>query len=184
VAALLIAFGAAAASPAHAEGCVAPTSAMQQVELYFGSSVKGRPFVTEWVWSQFLASEVTPKSPDSLTVSGAHGQWRSGDGRIYREATTCSSFFTRPMRRRMGKLRRSMIPIRNSSTRKICLFGSTPPSAPLLMDRWLRCLVEGKEYEGESWRAIDDIGGRGSQRQRPKFNRTSRRSQQSSEFAT
>lgn len=33
VAALLIAFGAATTSPAHAEGCVAPTSAMQQVEL-------------------------------------------------------------------------------------------------------------------------------------------------------
>jgi len=85
LAALLIAFGAAAASPAHAEGCVAPTSAMQQVKLYFGSSVRGRPFVTEW--SQFLASEVTPKFPDGLTVSDARGQWRSGDGRIYREAT-------------------------------------------------------------------------------------------------
>ena len=77
LAALLIAFGAAAASPAHAEGCVAPTSAMQQVKLYFGSSVRGRPFVTEW--SQFLASEVTPKFPGGLTVSDARGQWRSGD---------------------------------------------------------------------------------------------------------
>lgn len=94
LAALLIAFGAAAASPAHAEGCVAPTSAMQQVKLYFGSSVRGRPFVTEW--SQFLASEVTPKFPGGLTVSDARGQWRSGDGRIYREArSTCSSSFTR-----------------------------------------------------------------------------------------
>jgi Protein of unknown function (DUF3574) len=55
---------------------------MQQVELYFGSSVKGRPFVTEWAWSQFLASEVTPKFPDGLMVSGAHGQRRSGHGRI------------------------------------------------------------------------------------------------------
>jgi hypothetical protein len=66
---------------------VAPTSAMQRVEMYFGSSVKGRPFVAEGAWSQFLASEVTPKFPDGLTVSDAHGQWRSGDGRIYREAT-------------------------------------------------------------------------------------------------
>jgi uncharacterized protein DUF3574 len=30
---------------------------------------------------------VTPKFPDGLTVFDAHGQWRSGDGRIYREAT-------------------------------------------------------------------------------------------------
>jgi hypothetical protein len=72
---------------AHAEGCPGPTSPMQQVELYFGASVKGRPFVTERAWSKFLDSEVTPKFPDGLTVFDAHGQWRSGDGRIYREAT-------------------------------------------------------------------------------------------------
>jgi hypothetical protein len=72
---------------AWAEGCAAPTSAVQQVELYFGSSVKGRPFVTEQAWSKFLDSEVTPRFPDGLTVFDAHGQWRSGDGRTYREAT-------------------------------------------------------------------------------------------------
>ncbi len=72
---------------ARAEGCAAPTSAVQQVELYFGASVKGRPIVTERAWSKFLNSEVTPRFPDGLTVFDAHGQWRSGDGRIYREAT-------------------------------------------------------------------------------------------------
>jgi Protein of unknown function (DUF3574) len=72
---------------AHAEGCAAPTSAVQQVELYFGASVKGRPIVTERAWSRFLDTEVTPRFPDGLTVFDAHGQWRSGDGRIYREAT-------------------------------------------------------------------------------------------------
>jgi Protein of unknown function (DUF3574) len=72
---------------ARAEGCAGPTSSVQQVELYFGSSVKGRPFVTERAWSKFLDSEVTPRFPDGLTVFDAHGQWRSGDGRIYREAT-------------------------------------------------------------------------------------------------
>src|SRR5271166_1915546 len=75
------------AAAAHAEGCAAPTSAMSQVEMYFGSSVKGLPFVTEEAWSQFLASEVTPKFPDGLTVFDAHGQWRSDDGKIYREET-------------------------------------------------------------------------------------------------
>ncbi len=72
---------------AHAEGCAAPTSAMSQVEMYFGSSVKGLPFVTEDAWSRFLASEVTPIFPDGLTVFDAHGQWRSDDGKIYREET-------------------------------------------------------------------------------------------------
>ena len=75
------------AAAAHAEGCAAPASAMSQVEMYFGSSVKGLPFVTEEAWSQFLASEVTPKFPDGLTVFDAHGQWRSDDGKIYREET-------------------------------------------------------------------------------------------------
>ncbi len=80
----------AAALPAvaaQAEGCASPASAMSQVEMYFGSSVKGLPFVTEEAWSQFLASEVTPKFPDGLTVFDAHGQWRSNDGKIYREET-------------------------------------------------------------------------------------------------
>ncbi len=72
---------------ARAEGCPGPTSPMQQVELYFGFSVKGRPFVTEQAWSRFLDAEVTPKFPDGLTVFDAHGQWRSSDGRIYREET-------------------------------------------------------------------------------------------------
>ncbi len=85
--AVFLAAIAASAPAARAEGCAAPTSATQQVEMYFGSSVKGRPYVTERAWSHFLASEVTPKFPDGLTVFDAHGQWRSGDGKIYREAT-------------------------------------------------------------------------------------------------
>jgi hypothetical protein len=67
----LIAFAMAATPLAHAEGCAAPMSAVQQVEMYFGSSVKGWLVVTDRAWSQFLASEVTPKFPDGLTVSNA-----------------------------------------------------------------------------------------------------------------
>ncbi len=55
--------------------------------MYFGASVKGRPAVTESAWAKFLAAEVTPKFPDGLTVWNAFGQWRSSDGKIYREAT-------------------------------------------------------------------------------------------------
>ena len=60
---------------------------MQQVEIYFGSSVKGASVVTAEAWSQFLAAEVTPRFADGLTVFDANGQWRSGDGQVYREAT-------------------------------------------------------------------------------------------------
>jgi hypothetical protein len=83
----LAAIAAASLPPARADGCAAPTSTMQQVEMYFGTSVKGKPFVTADAWSEFLASGVTPKFPDGLTVFDAQGQRRSDDGRIYREAT-------------------------------------------------------------------------------------------------
>ena len=115
---------------ARAEGCTGSTSPMQQVELYFGSSVKGRPFVTERTWSKFLDSEVTPRFPDGLTVFDAHGQWRSGDGRIYREATRGSSSSIRPTPRAKGRSRPCATPIRNNSIRKMRPCGSTRRSAP------------------------------------------------------
>ncbi len=87
-AAALSAVGGLGSAPAaRAEVCAAPTSAMQQVEIYFGSSVKGASAVTAEAWSQFLASEVTPSFADGLTVFDANGQWRSSDGQVYREAT-------------------------------------------------------------------------------------------------
>jgi hypothetical protein len=86
-AALSAVAGLGSPSAARAEVCAAPTSAMQQVEMYFGSSVKGASVVTAEAWSQFLASEVTPRFPDGLTVFDANGQWRSRDGQVYPEAT-------------------------------------------------------------------------------------------------
>ena len=55
--------------------------------MYFGLSVKGASEVTAEAWSQFLATEVTPRFADGLTVFAANGQWRSSDGQVYREAT-------------------------------------------------------------------------------------------------
>jgi len=72
--------------------------------MYFGSSVKGRPFVTEQDWAQFLAAEVTPKFPDGLTVLYANGQWRSGDGRIYREAVHVLLIVFKPDAEAEGKI--------------------------------------------------------------------------------
>lgn len=54
--------------------------------MYFGLSVKGAADVTAEAWSQFLATEVTPRFADGLTVFDANGQWRSSDGQVYREA--------------------------------------------------------------------------------------------------
>ena len=86
-AALSIVAGLGSAPAVGAEACAAPASAMQQVEMYFGLSVKGAADVTAEAWSQFLATEVTPRFADGLTVFDANGQWRSSDGQVYREAT-------------------------------------------------------------------------------------------------
>jgi hypothetical protein len=86
VATLSAVTGMGSAPAGGAEVCAAPMSAMQQVEMYFGSSAKGASVVTAEAWSQFLASEVTPRFVDGLTVFDANGQWRSSDGQVYREA--------------------------------------------------------------------------------------------------
>ena len=104
VAAAAFAAALTAAPAARAEGCAPPTAAMRQVELYFGSSVKGLPFVTEQDWSQFLAAEVTPKFPDGLTVLYANGQWRSGDERIYRESVHVLLIVFKPDAEAEGKI--------------------------------------------------------------------------------
>jgi hypothetical protein len=46
----------------------------------------GRTRVSDARWARFLASEVTPRFPDGLTVLDATGQWRPpGGGKITRE---------------------------------------------------------------------------------------------------
>jgi hypothetical protein len=55
-------------------------------DLMFGHNIGHRRGVSEAAWRQFLASEVTPRFPDGLTVLHATGQWRDTDtARIVRE---------------------------------------------------------------------------------------------------
>jgi hypothetical protein len=59
---------------------------MVVADLLFGRNIGGRLGVTEKRWSQFLASEITPRFPDGLTVVDAAGQWRDAEkNRIVRE---------------------------------------------------------------------------------------------------
>lgn len=44
--------------------------------LLFGRHASGRSAVSNADWSSFLASEITPRFPDGLTVFDAAGQWR------------------------------------------------------------------------------------------------------------
>ena len=59
---------------------------MVVADLLFGRNIGGRLGVTEKRWSQFLATEITPRFPDGLTVVDAAGQWRDAEkNRIVRE---------------------------------------------------------------------------------------------------
>ena len=70
------------AEPACPTGLKSTTVA----ELLFGRTMRGRLGVTEAKWARFLATEVTPRFPDGLTVYDAKGQWREPGGqRIARE---------------------------------------------------------------------------------------------------
>jgi hypothetical protein len=65
--------------------CLPPARPMLSAEMFFGRSVGSR-VVSEGEFAAFLASEVTPRFPDGLTVIDARGQWRNGErGTIIRE---------------------------------------------------------------------------------------------------
>ena len=58
---------------------------MLSAELYFGRSI-GHRVVSNAEFAAFLASEITPRFPDGLTVVDAQGQWRNQKrGAIIRE---------------------------------------------------------------------------------------------------
>jgi Protein of unknown function (DUF3574) len=82
--AILLALSAGAGT-AQEPACRPPQKPMLDIELFFGRNVGGTLGVTDKLWSQFLAREVTPRFPDGLTVIDAAGQWRRADGHIVRE---------------------------------------------------------------------------------------------------
>lgn len=54
--------------------------------MFFGRNIGDTLGVSEADWAGFLASEVTPRFPDGLTVLDAQGQWRDSDtGAIVQE---------------------------------------------------------------------------------------------------
>lgn len=66
--------------------CRAGQSAGTVAELLFGRNIGGQLGVTEAKWTAFLATEITPRFPDGLTVYDAYGQWRNRTtNRIARE---------------------------------------------------------------------------------------------------
>ena len=58
-----------------------------QDSVYFGTGMPDGAVVTTDEWEGFLATAVTPRFPQGLTVSTVSGQWRGADGSIVREQT-------------------------------------------------------------------------------------------------
>jgi len=74
------------AAPAQELACRAPAKPVLRAELWFGHNIGGRLGVTERLWRQFVARELTPRFPDRLTVIEARGQWRDSQrGTLVRE---------------------------------------------------------------------------------------------------
>jgi hypothetical protein len=66
------------AVPVMAQGlaCSDPQKPMLEIDLMFGRNIGGELGVSERLWTEFVASEFTPRFPDGLSIDDALGQWR------------------------------------------------------------------------------------------------------------
>ena len=49
---------------------------MLEIDLMFGRNIGGEVGVSEEQWTDFVASEISPRFPQGLSVDDALGQWR------------------------------------------------------------------------------------------------------------
>jgi hypothetical protein len=84
LAAVAIGAGLAGCASVPAPVCASGEQAMVSEMLYFGTQAP-EGAVTPEQWTQFLATDVTPRFPRGLTVWPAAGQWQSANGEITRE---------------------------------------------------------------------------------------------------
>ena len=81
----MLACAMAPALPAETPPCPVGTDVLAEYRLFFGRSQGTVEVVTDEAWQAFLATEITPRFPDGLTVLDAAGQWRDTTGTIVRE---------------------------------------------------------------------------------------------------
>jgi hypothetical protein len=55
-----------------------------RTELFFGTDKPG-PDVTDYQFTKFVDSTVTPRFPDGLTVLAGNGQWKGENGKVVKE---------------------------------------------------------------------------------------------------
>lgn len=65
--------------------CRSGASTLARLELLFGTGKKDGSEVTEAEWQDFLATVITPRFPDGLTVLSGYGQWHTDEGKPDRE---------------------------------------------------------------------------------------------------
>lgn len=84
---ILLTVGFLAAPPVSAQSpsCPQGFDSFTEYRLFFGRNNHDREVVSDAAWRDFLASEITPRFPDGLTVMDAAGQWRDSAGTLIRE---------------------------------------------------------------------------------------------------
>ena len=83
--ALLLFFALAACAHFKSDACASGLGPVTTAEIFFGRSIPTGGSVSEEDWRRFLDTEITPRFPEGLTVTDAHGQWRDAEGNITRE---------------------------------------------------------------------------------------------------
>ena len=64
-------------------------------ELYFGMDIPNGGTISEEEWNTFVASEITPRFPDGITILNGLGQYRYQTGTITKEPTKIVIIFFR-----------------------------------------------------------------------------------------
>ena len=83
--AIAVTGGTGMAQSGPATVCVAPLKPAVSVDLYFGRGKPDGGEITDGEWEDFLATEVTPRFPDGLSVMDVMGQYRGSSGRAISE---------------------------------------------------------------------------------------------------
>ena len=67
-----------------------------RTELYFGTNKPDGQQITEGEFNDFVATQVTPRFPDGLTLLTGYGQFRNASGQIIREKSFLLILFYPP----------------------------------------------------------------------------------------
>lgn len=74
-----------ACNPLGGPECPPGSEPFVQYQLFMGRGGAAGEVVSDDDWANFLATSVTPRFPDGLTVLDGFGQWRDAAGQIKRE---------------------------------------------------------------------------------------------------